>query len=380
MFDTPSDQSDKEKKKEIEAQMNEKGREVPNIFKDEELDSLKRVLENLESGTHFPTEIKGEFTGEWGVGDGEFSMGTVRTPKDDLETGSGESVRIVAGLPSSALERKESCLLQSDSQSADVFSLYIYSSPTKISGISWLRARIRLEGESVVENYMIGIYIRPFGEIALFPSVANISVSTTTTTSSEPDEARRQRRMLLPADLIRYRERKSGNNRVEALTLLSQDSSSSHKDEEKEDVENPLSSKSKAVPCLFQLHLSLDSVDSKSQISDNIFDDKDGHYVQCSGELYDLDSNATIGVQKVTSYLYVHSHAHAHTTTSLTLSLSHTQVRPSSIRYKIKNICASCNCLCTCSNHCTDTTDEKFGHKCCSCVGIGHYDRYARYS
>ena len=66
MFDTPSDQSDKEKEKEIQAQMNEKRREVPNIFKDEELDSLKRVLENLDSGTHFPTEIKGEFTGEWG--------------------------------------------------------------------------------------------------------------------------------------------------------------------------------------------------------------------------------------------------------------------------------------------------------------------------
>ena len=374
MFDTPSDQSDKEKEKEIQAQMDEKRREVPNIFKDEELDSLKRVLENLDSGTHFPTEIKGEFTGEWGGGDYEFSMGAVMTQKDDLETSSSESVRIVAGLPSSALERKESCLLQSDSKSADAFSLYIYSSPTKVSGISWLRARIRLEGESVVENYMIGIYIRPFGEIALFPSVANISVSTTT--SSDRDESRGQRRMLLPADLIRYRETKSGNTRVEALTLLSQDSSSSHKDEEKEDVENPLS-KSKAVPCLFQLHLSLDSVDSKSQISDNIFNDEDGHYVQCSGELYDLDSNATIGVQKVTSYLYVHAHTYSHANS---LKHAHTQVRSSSIRYKIKNICTSRNGLCTCSNHCTDTTDEKFGHKCCRCVGIGHYNRYARYS
>ena len=78
----------------------------------------------------------------------------------------------------------------------------------------------------------------------------------------------------------------------------------------------------KQLPCLFQLHLSLDSVDSKSQISDNIFNDEDGHYVQCSGELYDLDSNATIGVQKVTSYLYVHAHTYSHAN-SLSNTLTH---------------------------------------------------------
>ena len=326
LFDTPTEQSESEKEKEVEAQLrDEKKREVPSIFKEEELDALKRILGNLESGTKYPAEITGEFSGEWGGEVDESLKESLLTPKDDLEKTSDENVRIVAGLPSWALERKEredsfdSCVLKSDSKKASAFSLYIYSSPTQVSGISWLRARIRLEStigvvddekSHEVDAYMIGIYVRPFGEIALFPSVANISVSIT---SSARDKARR-RRILLPADLLRYREKGTGNTRVEALTLVSQDSSSSSHEDGDKDFEK--SALSKAVPCMFQLHLSLDSIDTKSHstslssasfdLKKNVFDEEDGHYVQCSGELYDLDSNATISVQKVTSYLYVH--------------------------------------------------------------------------
>ena len=97
LFDTPTEQSESEKEKEVEAQLrDEKKREVPSIFKEEELDALKRILGNLESGTKYPAEITGEFSGEWGGEVDESLKESLLTPKDDLEKTSDENVRIVA--------------------------------------------------------------------------------------------------------------------------------------------------------------------------------------------------------------------------------------------------------------------------------------------
>jgi len=345
LFDTPREQSvsDEEKKMQLRLADDTK-KEVPNIFHDQDLDSLKRILENHDSRMRFPTEITGEFRGEWESGDDEFesNMKSSSTKEDDdadddntieldsdfdldSDNDKNNKVRIIAGLSSSTLEKgsTSSCSLKSKSTTA--FSLYIHSSPTNVSDISWLRARVRFNIEDEEEEkdvYMIGVYIRPFGEIALFPSVANITVVTTSFITSLT------RRVLLPADLIRYSERKTGNIRFEALTLLSQDSSSHRENNEEKEESEDETMRLKST-CLFQLHLSLDSVSSrfnKHENAKNIDDTNDlsdqsisvrssnnnnqvndrssSHYVECSGELYDFNSNATISVKRLTSYLY----------------------------------------------------------------------------
>ncbi len=362
MFNTPDQEEKSEKEREIDVKIREKTRnKVPNIFRDADLSILKEILKVHDKDNHvqrFPNEITGEFRGEWGPllstqqHQQEEEVVLEKFPKS---SGKESNIRIEADLSSSMLDKNTmSCSLKSvmsaSSKSSSIFSLYVHSTPTKVPDILWLRAKVRLRSTNEEDEnndeytfeqdaYMVGVYIRPFGEITLFPSVANISL--TTSFSSNSISTRRQ---LLPVDLIQYRETKAGNTHI--VTLLSQSTEHVKSIQSEDDGDDEVSKKS--LPCLFQLHLSLDSVSSRFdddeklsnsevEVFSNIFDDAnditkrqsmniqsvisssstpsssvveeeqqyhDTNFVECSGEMYDFNSNVTISVTKVTSYLY----------------------------------------------------------------------------